>query len=107
MGGLLGRSQPGSGTEGWPMIALQLTTHASPLARYARKETTMPALPRLFVAGDRVNLIGDTDHPTMRVIGRQTDLFRQTSDDVLCCWRTNGRRRYQHFPPAKLVRARD
>jgi hypothetical protein len=106
MGGLLGRSQPGSGTEGGSMIALQLTATRSPLARYGRKGDVMPSLPKLFVAGDRVHVIGDTDHPPMIVLGKQLDLFRENATDILCTWKAGGRRRYQHFAPAKLIRAR-
>jgi hypothetical protein len=87
------------------MIALQLTAHASPLARYARKGEMMPDLPRLFVPGDRVYLCGDTDHPTMTVLGKQLDMFRENAADILCTWKANGRRRYQHFAPGKLGRA--
>lgn len=45
------------------MIALQLTVISSPLAGYMQKGFRMPDLPRLFLAGDRVLLVGNTDHP--------------------------------------------
>ena len=41
----------------------------------------------------------------MTVIGKQMDLFREAATDILCTWKTGGRRRYQHFAPSKLCRA--
>lgn len=91
------------------MRPLVLTTRsaailAAPLAR------TIMAKPSPLKAGDRVYVVGDTDHPTMTVVGSQPDLFKvEEPPAILCTWMardTQGRmvRRYRHFAPAALSR---
>ena len=87
------------------MIALQLTRHISPLAPYAPQEEPMPDLPRLFLAGDRVVIPGNTDHPTMTVAGVQPDLFGGVDGRTVLCTFTDagGVWRSRWYRAAQLV----
>ena len=81
---------------------LVLTVRPSPIL--ARLD--MPKSPKLK-AGDRVFVVGDTDHPTMTVLGQQLDLFEPTAPRILCTWRARGRdgkmrRHHRHFDPVDL-----
>jgi hypothetical protein len=89
--------------------ALMLTTRFSPLLTSPLAVPRM-TMPRNFRAGDRVCVMGNTDHPTMTVVGQQPDLFETDKPArVLCTWKARGKdgklgRRYVHFEPARIHR---
>lgn len=91
------------------MRPLVLTSRSAAILAAPLAKTSMPK-PYPFKAGDRVCVIGNTDHPTMIVVGSQPDLFRRDEPAaILCTWMArdkDGRpvRRHRHFEPAALAR---
>jgi hypothetical protein len=58
-----------------------------------------------FKVGDKVVLLGNTEHPEMFVVGQQADLFETDQPPrVLCTWKVGAKRRWRHCEPTEITR---